>query len=346
MAYWQIAAGSEGRDYSEYFLKYGIAFVGGEFNTTMEQVEEGDIVVLKIGKTMKAVGTVVKRNGTHRGCGDKEWLRDFDGWDLPSYCYVDWRTPNEEITTNRSMGRRTIERIWVENIRNTAYEVSKKGTPRCPCHEPQEVRKVEVDEILNFLKDEMKTSSEDDLKNAISRIQSLAEYYFDKHWGNIWEHEARTFLVIPLLLALGWKEEQIKIELSRSGGKVDIACFRENYKGKDVDECVAIIETKSFHIGLDYAIRQINGYVKADREYFRNCNTAIVTNGHCYKVHLRDGDKDVGFNEYPEDPAAYMNIREPNDKYPLDPENVEGTLEALKWLSPNAYSLDSGSSPV
>ncbi len=28
--YWQVAAGSSGRDYSREFLKFGIAFVGGE----------------------------------------------------------------------------------------------------------------------------------------------------------------------------------------------------------------------------------------------------------------------------------------------------------------------------
>ena len=333
MAYWQIAAGSDGRDYSEYFLKYGIAFVGGEFNKRMEKVNEGDIVVLKVGKTMKAAGRVVTRNGAHRGYRDKNWLKDFDGWELPAYCYVDWRMPNEEITTNRSMGRRTIERIGVEKIRNQAYQVSEEGEPRFPFHEPQEVGEVEVDEILNFLEDEMDILPEDGLENAIFRIQSLAEYYYNnQRWRNIREHEARTFLVIPLLLALGWKEQQIKIELPCTGGKVDIACFREDYKGqKDVDECVAIIETKSFHIGLDYAVGQINRYVGADREYFRNCKTAIVTNGHCYKVHLRNGGK------FKEDPAAYMNIREPKNNYPLDPENVKGTLEAIRWLSPKAY---------
>lgn len=325
--YWRITSGSDGRDYSKYFLKYGIAFVGGDNQTqTMEHVEEGDIVVLTSGNTIKAVGRV-----TRVGDKAKEWLKDFDGWILSSYCHVDWKIPTEEISIYRG---RTIHKIHKTDVINIADIIlNTTGTEKRPCEEPQDVRKVEVDEILNFLKDEMKTTSEDDLKNAISRIQSLAEHYYNnQRWRNIREHEARTFLVIPLLLALGWREQQIKIELPCTGGKVDIACFREDYNGqKDVDECVAIIETKSFHIGLDYAIGQINDYVKADREYFRNCKTAIVTNGHCYKVHLRNGDKSK------EDPAAYMNIREPKNNYPLDPENVKGTLEAIRWLSPKAY---------
>jgi hypothetical protein len=49
-AYWQIAAGSDGRDYSKVFLKYGMAFVGGEKHiTTMNEIDLGDIFVLKQG---------------------------------------------------------------------------------------------------------------------------------------------------------------------------------------------------------------------------------------------------------------------------------------------------------
>ena len=331
MTYWQIASGSDGRNYSKYFLKYGMAFVGSEFEHRMRQVNEGDIIVLKTGKEILAAGRV-----SLVGHEDKEWLNNFDGWILSAYCYVDWKKPESQIS-NSSLDQRAICRIYQQNVIDIANNILGTGITEPPLPEPQETRSIEVSEILNFLKGEMKASPADELKKAIRKIQLLVEHYYKRLWNDTREHEARTFLVIPLLLALGWREEQIKIEFPCSGGKVDIACFRENYTGQVDDECVAIIETKSLHIGLDYAIGQINGYVEADREYFRNCNTAIVTNGHCYKVHLRNGDEDVGFKEDPEDPAAYMNIREPKDKYPLDPENVEGTLQAIKWLSPNTY---------
>lgn len=89
--YWQIAAGSRGRDYSSLFIKYGMAFVGGDIPIdTMNNVQEGDIIILKSGlRRILAAGTVVKRNGKFSGCGDKSWLRDFDGWDLQAYCNVD-----------------------------------------------------------------------------------------------------------------------------------------------------------------------------------------------------------------------------------------------------------------
>ena len=81
MKYWQIAAGSLGRDYAADFVRYGMAFVGGnEHIARMREVEIGDRVLLKRGTSMVVVvGDVVERNGKRRGEDDKDWLRDFDG---------------------------------------------------------------------------------------------------------------------------------------------------------------------------------------------------------------------------------------------------------------------------
>ena len=332
MQYWQIAAGSGGRNYSQYFLKYGIAFVGGEFKKRMEKVNEGDIVVLKVGKTMKAAGTVVQRSGKHRGYGDKEWLKDFDGWGLSAYCYVDWRIPKEKIATNRSMGRRTIERIGVETIREQARKILDSG------HAPKEVllegpsktQEVEVDEILECLITTGLKASKAELEKSIRGILDLVNYYRNSEYGWDWilEHETRTFLVAPLLHALGWSERQIKIELACDGGRVDIALFRENFKNDNRD-CVAVIETKAFHIGLDYADTQAKIYAKN----FPSCEALITTNGHCYKIYNKDGA-----GNFEKTPHAYMNLHKPTKKYPIDPENVDGALEAIKWLLLNKYS--------
>lgn len=320
--YWQITAGSGGRNYSKYFLKYGIAFVGGKVNEArMKKIKKGDIVVLKeVGKEMKAAGKVV---GEHGCCGDKEWLKDFDGWALPAYCYVDWRVLRTGFRTYRS---RTIERIWNETIRERAWEICDRGDAPEKVSEPQEIQKVEVGEMLECLMKAGLKASKDELGKSIRRILDLANDYYPPQefgWDWILEHETRTFLVAPLLLALGWSERQIKIELGCDGGKVDIALFRENFKN-DKNDCVAVIETKAFHIGLDYADKQAEVYAKN----FTSCETLITTNGHCYKIYKKDGKN---FKEH-----AYMNLLKPTKKYPIDP-NVDGALEALKWLLPNSY---------
>jgi len=59
LSYWLVAAGSLGRDYTEDFLKYGMAFVGGNSQIAkMSRVNIGDVVVLKRG--LKEIVTTIK----------------------------------------------------------------------------------------------------------------------------------------------------------------------------------------------------------------------------------------------------------------------------------------------
>ena len=330
--YWQIAAGSDQRDYSCFFLKYGMAFAGGGIE---ERVNLGDIMVLKQGITaIAAAGVVVERDGTYKGCVDEEWLLDYDGWDLPEYCYVDWRKPNpNEPIKVKGLNRGTLSGLCQKKPKGAADDILNTGTSVSVSPLPSS-RKLKDDEILKLLIEEgLRPSSSDEVTSTISKIRLLADYYYKQYgypWVDIGEHEVRTFLVIPLLLALGWSEQQIKIELACGDRKrVDIAYFRKPCKSKNREEwkkeCVAIIETKSFGSGLDYAHKQVKTYSKV----FPRCQAVITTNGYCYRVYLRKN------NQFQETPSAYINLLQPRDKYLLVTENVGGALEAIKWLLPN-----------
>ena len=343
--YWQIAAGSEQRDYSDLFLKYGIAFVGEGLEE--KNVNLGDIMVLKQGKTaIKAVGIVVERDGIYRGYVDeegyvvdeggrenkdrrKEWLLDHDGWGLREFCYVDWRKPNSKKPIKvKGLNRGALSGLRQPKPKDVADDILDTGTRVPILPEPSsEISEVTDDEILRFLIEEgIRPSLSDEITSTISKIRLLADYYYHKcTWEDIGEHEIRTFLVVPLLLALGWSEQQIKIEFRR----IDITCFRKPCKSDNEEwekECVAIIETKRFGAGLDYAHQQAKAY----SEDFPLCQAVIATNGYCYKVYLRDQD-----NQFQTTPSAYINLLMLRDKYLLDPENVGGALEAIKWLLPN-----------
>ena len=194
MTYWQIASGSQGRKYGKFCLKFGMAFVGYDFRDTMGQVNEGDIVVLKEGKTILAAGRVIQKNGIHRGCRDKEWLRDFDGWDLPAYCYVDWKEPERPISTS-SLTITTIQGIQMKTLKDKANEIINSGSKVDASPEPSKTELVKDDEILKCLiKAGLRPSSADELTNAIFRIRLLADYYYNHcDWSDIREHETRTF---------------------------------------------------------------------------------------------------------------------------------------------------------
>lgn len=347
--YWQIAAGSDQRDYSCLFLKYGIAFTGGGL---VDRVNLGDIMVLKRGITaITAVGVIVERDGIYKGYVDKEgyvldeegyvnrerrkeWLLDHDGWVLPEFCYVDWRKPNEPRPVG-GLNIGAIQRLNQQEPRDAADDILNTGTIVPISPEPSsKISEVTDDKILKFLVEEgLRPSSSDEITSTLSKIRLLADYYdrqYEYPWADIGEHEIRTFLVVPLLLALGWSEQQTKIELNCTSGKIDIACFRTPCKSNNREEwekeCVAIIETKSFRAGLDYAHEQAKTY----SEDFPLCQAVITTNGYCYKVYLRDQDK-----QFQTTPSAYINLLRQRDKYLQDPENVGGALEAIKWLLPN-----------
>lgn len=102
MKYWVVSAGAFGRDYADLFCRFGIAFVGGEDQCrTMRQVKEGDRVLLKRGVTeILAVGTVVARNGVVTASDDNKWFHDIDGWQLPTYCHVDWCKLTKPVQVN------------------------------------------------------------------------------------------------------------------------------------------------------------------------------------------------------------------------------------------------------
>ena len=295
MKYWQIAAGTSVREYTDVFLLHGMAFVGGDTQVeTMRKVEVGDRVLLKRGMSeLVAVGEVVERDGRHRGEDDKEWLRDFDGWDLRAYCFVDWHAPTKPIGV-KGLTRATIQRVHKKHLQERAAEVL-RDVPATKEYEPEPAPTdlVTDQQILEFLVQQgMRPGSAEELTSTFDRIRLLARYYYDQDpglWADIREHETRTFLVVPLLLALGWAEQQMKIEVPAGKGKrADLVCFSKPYQHGDMKgSCVVIIETKGFSQGLDYAPEQVIAYAKA----FPECRVVVVTNGYCYKVFHRDGEE-------------------------------------------------------
>ena len=334
MNYWQIGSGAFNRDYAAYFIRYGMAFVGGDkYVKTMDSVELDDRIILKKGNAkVIAVGKVVKRNGRHGGKDDKEWLRDFDGWDLRAYCFVQWHVLKEPIVT-KGLTRATINKVKQGHLRELAEKTLSTVAPLQESGaEPRPTREVEDEEILDFLIQEgLRPGAAEELTATFNRIRLLARYYY-KHeqvdWSRVREHETRTFLVVPLLLALGWAEQQIKIELPlKERRRADVACFPKPYVGKDT-ECVLMLETKGFNQGLDYAPDQAKKYA----DYLPKCQIVVVTNGYCYKAfgRLKDGS-------FSTKPAAYLNLVRPRDRYPLDPDHVDGCLETLRLLLPSSY---------
>ncbi len=333
--YWQVAAGSSSRDYSDAFLRHGLAFVGDDkYIATIQSVRPGDVIVLRSGLSkVAAVGRVVERDGRCSGTGDKQWLTDFDGWNLPGYCFVEWHALPAPVAVQgltRGTLRRLRDREACEKVRKL---LSRTSPMRSVAPEPAPTKRVSDDDILEFLvRHGLRPAAADELTTTLRRIRLLAKYYYTEcEWEDVREHETRSFLILPFLLALGWPEQRLKIELGTgSGGRIDVAGFRRPYcrnkEGVPNDEdCVLILEGKGFQYGLVHAPDQARKYAKR----FPNCHTLIVSNGYCYKTYQRQK------GSFPDVPTAYLNLLDPRDAYPLDPVRVRGCMDVLRALIPH-----------
>lgn len=329
--YWQIASGDRGRDYSKYCLRYGMAFAGSDRAVEImnSEVRLGDRVVLKRGiSEVIAAGTVVERDGVYKGCRDQDWLEDFDGWTLPAYCYVDWKQPKngDADKLGVKLRRGTMSRVGLDS-HSQVDAICSAGEPVHPRNAPARTKLVTDPELVRHLIAKgVSPAAAETLTQAVSRVRLLADFYWNEvNWKHVREHEVRTFLVVPLLLALGWPPQQLKIEHSIDGRqRADILGFRDRFTSNGDNRCCIIIETKGFESGLDYADQQAKAYAEA----LPDCRTLVVTNGYCYKAFTRsDSCSDWR-------PHAYINLRAPRTRYPLDPDSVDGAVEAIRRLLP------------
>ena len=193
MEYWQIASGSLGRYYAKDFIRFGMAFVGGaEQASRMAEVKVGDRILLKRGTTkVVAAGEVVERDGKHRGNNDKGWLRDFDGWDLRAYCFVNWHKPDKPRGTT-GLTRYTIQNVAKRHLKDLAEEIiSSVLVEQNLDLEPRDTRSVPDTEIIGYLINQgLRPRAAEDLTATFNRIRLLARYYYRHRW------EVRLILLI------------------------------------------------------------------------------------------------------------------------------------------------------
>ncbi len=97
MKYWQVAAGEDGRDYSEDFLNFGVMFIGNlpaDLVRFAERAQKDDVVVLKKpnrGKTLKCGRWQIVAVGLIAGCSTyRQQFDDVQGWDLRNCRRVEW----------------------------------------------------------------------------------------------------------------------------------------------------------------------------------------------------------------------------------------------------------------
>lgn len=335
MTVWQIAAGdSPERYYGDLFLKYGLAAVGpgdpGSFidkqefyarderayrsfmRPFCEQIAVDDLLVLKRPVTRSeweviAVGRVASKYLYVPG------LEDVEGWDLQHVVRVRWRIPTEPRKIF-GLARGTLKRINKPELRELAQILwdDHAATEKEPDELPAQPSKMTDEVLISLLIDKGVSSMVAETTAAtVRRLRRLADWY-SRRGGDIGEHEIRTFLVTPLLLALGWPEQRVRIEYKRA----DIALWDKPFdqRGALVER---IVETKRLYHALgDGPAVQAAAYAAGHP----SCRALIVTDGFRYKL-LQKSPSGVRGHGWAE--TAYANLLKLRVNHPLDP-NING----------------------
>ncbi|MEQ8200556.1 MAG: hypothetical protein ABRQ24_03920 [Syntrophomonadaceae bacterium] len=333
---WQVGSGDASRPYEDICLEYGIATVSPgspgkagspeadayykktgykDWGKALANLRQGDLVVLRKGtKRIIAVGKVA---------GDYDYtvfLSDIHGWDSQHYIKVDWYLPVSEIDLgNLQMAYATLTRLNNQPIVDKIaaadfhpYTGSKKSFSDLV--EPNRISIEDVAEAL--IENGLRIQDAENVSETIRRVIRLAKWYRDNDY-DVLEHEIRTFLVIPLLISLGWSEQKIKIEYNR----IDIALFDRPYtKNIQPKEPYMIIETKCFDDGLYQAREQAHKYAAG----YKSCDRLLLTNGYIYKLYEKVNDE---FEE-----RGYLNLLDMREHHYLD-SNIEGAIHVLLKMS-------------
>lgn len=262
-------------------------------------VKPGDVVVLKKPYHKQwevlAVGCVT---------GDYEYLEQFDdveGWDLQHSRKVAWALPKERLFI-KGLARRTFRKIHRLEPREKIQHVLEAGEKRETTQIPPSARKISDEDLVESLIGKgLRPADAETVIQTIWRICRLARWY-ERYRRDLSEHEIRAFLIVPILIALGWSEQKIKIEWKHT----DMSFFREVYKRGEKPSM--ILESKRAWEGLHYAERQLVRYTKV----FPECHHLVASDGIRYQLYVKHGSE---WN-LRDDFKAYANLLNLKDRHP------------------------------
>ena len=333
---WQVGTGDTDRSYGELFTKYDVMAIGpgdpGPFNDNKYQhlgnsknsinrfyreAKRNDVVLSRLGTNqILAVGIIAD---------DKpEWIEEFgdiDGWDLQHVRRVRWLTNKAEKFPPRTLGRDKFARVYVPAIRewvrklNISEEIWNRQLLELP-EGSISLNDVELGHEL-FLEG-LPTEYIDKLTSTLESIRRVAIWYWNdkkRPIGRPSERETITYLVIPLLFALGWSHQTAAIEWN----KVDIALFERMPPEDSTLACV--VEGKPLRSSVFSPLGQARNYAASQN---RDC---------CKRLIVTDGIRYSCFSKQKSDfkLSAYLNILRMRKNYPLY--NCKGAVEAIMGMA-------------
>lgn len=335
---WQVGAGDTDRSYGEYCKQFDVMIAGpgdlgpyedsnyahlGDIRNSLRrfcsEARRVDVVLLRLGTgEVLAVGEITDDASEHLDA-----FGDIDGWDLQHVRRVRWfpdtgqrfpaKTLGGQVRTFASVNVESIK-TWIENL-NPSDLASNRELVLLPTA-GKEIKAAELGERL-FIEG-LPSEYVDKLMSAFASLQRIAAWYANKTKrpeGRPSEQETVCYLVIPLLLSLGWSQQTAAVQWHY----IDVALFS---KMPPTDATLAcVVEAKLLGRSVFSPTGQAVDYaLRAGRE---QCKKLIVTDGIRYALHGRVG------NEFKLE--AYLNILKMRDSYPIL--GCAGAVEAVLGMA-------------
>ena len=318
---WQIAAGERCRDYRNLFLEHDVMFMGpgryGNYNDFTEaykkahqvhgfvkDVKNGDIVLLRFGYRVEAIGLVADDNYL--------WNDTFDdvfGWDLQHTRRVIWhpveelrqiqKKEDEELFAKRKQiptFTAVKDRAILDRVEHLFEHCKTRPLKAMPAELPKPLELDELGEKL-FAKG-LPNEAVDKVILAIQRQRRLATWY-EEHGENSerpTEHEAVAHMILPFLLALGWSEQLLAVEWH----KIDLAAFRDTPTTEE--NCCLLFEAKRLGHGLQNIFKQATHYVETRK--LNNCKKIVLTDWIRLYMYQKQTD-----SKWKDEAVGYLNVK-------------------------------------
>ena len=316
---WQQAAGDKDRNYAKICLDWDVILAGPGYagrwpDCKAKMAEDGwsarkITAIGRLAEEMSDGDTVVLRSGTNQVSGvgmvigDYKYLdifEDVDGWDLQHVRRVKWLWKGAEKArefpthtlklgdTTQKLHREKSKEVleWIGRLNLNFSEITASDLQPLPLKEDE---RVNFNDVSEYLFDAgVSSTSIETLNTEIGELTRIAKWY--QKFADPSESETRSYLVVPLLRALGWTPQKMAIEWN----KVDVALF--NTLPREDDNLSVVVEVKKKGLSCLTAVLQASDYA----ERGKNCHRLIVTDGLRYGVYIKE---DSDFKLY-----AYFNI--------------------------------------
>ena len=204
---------------------------------------------------------------------------------------------------------------WLESL-----EIPDGVRDRQPIELPHIGSNASVEDISEYLFSKgVSSASISNLLNEIGEFIRVSNWY--KREEHPSESETVSYLVVPLLRALGWTQQKMAIEWNR----IDIALFSD--LPRKMDNLSIVAEVKRMDSSCLSAFEQAKSYALEAR----HCKRLIVTDGLRYGVFVKrkeagcQDDQDFSLH-------AYLNLTRLRHEYPVY--ECMGAKEALRVMAP------------